>query len=319
MPASPPLPPNIDQAAELLAHGGLVAFPTETVYGLGANALDEIAVERIFAAKQRPYSSPLIVHVPDSAAAQRVVSAWPDEAARLADAFWPGPLTLVLPRRAEVPDRVTAGGTHVGVRAPAHPVAQALLRRAGVPVAAPSANRFMQLSPTTAEHVRQGLGDAVDMIVDGGPCPVGIESTVLALYPQGPVLLRPGGIPKARLEQVLGRSAALPPESAPGQAHAAPGMHPRHYSPNTRTLKLQPGTSLPPGHGAVVTHRPRAFDPVPDVRMVAMPEDPAGYARMLYAILHDLDAQGLDWIGLDLPADEDAWQGVRDRLLRAAG
>ena len=315
---TPPLPSNLDRAAALLAGGGLVAFPTETVYGLGANALDPVAVARIFAVKQRPRTSPLIVHVLDVAAAREVVSAWPDEAQRLADAFWPGPLTLVLPRDKRLPDLLTAGGDYVGVRVPEHPVARALLQRAGVPVAAPSANRFMQLSPTTADHVRSGLGDAVDMIVDGGPCPVGIESTVVALYPDHPVLLRPGGIGRVQLEQVLGRPVDLPDDPASGQAHAAPGMHPRHYSPRTRTLVALPGVALPHGRGALVSHRTQAFDLPADVRRVAMPAQAGDYARDLYATMHALDAEGLDWIALDLPPDEADWQALRDRMTRAA-
>jgi L-threonylcarbamoyladenylate synthase len=187
-----------------------------------------------------------------------------------------------------------------------------------VPVAAPSANRFMQLSPTTAGHVREGLGDDVDMIVDGGACTVGIESTVLALYPEGPVLLRPGGIARAQLEQVLGRTVALPDTPAPGQAHAAPGMHPRHYSPRTRTLVALPGVPLPAGHGALVSHRLAAFDPAPDVKCVSMPSNAAAYAHTLYATLHELDAEGLEWIALDLPPDESDWQALRDRMTRAA-
>lgn len=314
----PQLPDNLDQAARLLASGALVAFPTETVYGLGANALDPDAVARIFAVKQRPHTSPLIVHVASAEAARKVVSAWPEEASRLAAAFWPGPLTLVLPRHPQLPDLLTAGGPYVGVRVPAHPVARALLEAAGVPVAAPSANRFMQLSPTTAEHVRTGLGDAVEAIVDGGPCPVGIESTVIGLYPRGPVLLRPGGIGRSALEQVLERSVALPEAPAEGEAHAAPGMHRRHYSPRTRTLVVRPDVPLPAGRGAVVSHRAQAFDADEQVQRVAMPADAARYARQLYATLHRLDQDDLDWIGLDLPPDDAIWHAVRDRMTRAA-
>src|SRR5437660_12869477 len=174
-------PAAIAEAAAVLRRGGLVAFPTETVYGLGGNALDPAAVARIFAAKGRPATNPVIVHVADAAGVPLVAAAWPDPAARLAARFWPGPLTLVLPRRPEVPDVVTAAGPTVAVRVPAHPVARALLRAAGVPVAAPSANRSSELSPTTAEHVLRGLGGRIDLILDAGPCPGGIESTVLDL------------------------------------------------------------------------------------------------------------------------------------------
>lgn len=315
---TPPLPTNLDRAAELLARGGLVAFPTETVYGLGAHALDPAAVARIFAVKQRPRTSPLIVHVPDLASARSLVRTWPDPAERLATALWPGPLTLVLPRNRDLPQLLTGGGDWLGVRIPSHPVALALLRRAGVPVAAPSANRFMQLSPTTADHVRSGLGDAVDAIVDGGPCTVGIESTVVALYPDGPTLLRPGGIPRHVLEHLLGQTLQSGAAPQPGQAHDAPGMHPRHYSPRTRTLVALPDVPLPAGRGAIVSHRTQAFDAGAGVQRIPMPSHAQDYARMLYATLHDLDSRGLDWIGLDLPPDEADWQALRDRMHRAA-
>src|SRR5919199_1388466 len=184
----------IRRAADLLRAGELVAFPTETVYGLGANALDEGAVRKIFEAKGRPSYNPLIVHVSSAADVSRVAAAWPESAQRLAERFWPGPLTLVLPKRSEVPDAVTAGLGSVAVRVPAHPVALALLRAAGVPVAAPSANRSTEVSPTMAPHVEKSLGKRVALIVDGGPTTVGIESTVVDLSGERPVLLRPGAI-----------------------------------------------------------------------------------------------------------------------------
>src|SRR3954447_6536010 len=211
---------DLRRAAELLRAGRLVAFPTETVYGLGANALDADAVDRIFAAKGRPASSPLIVHVDSVEMAQTLVSEWPPIASELAARFWPGPLTLVLPKRALVPDRVTAGLDSVGLRMPAHPVAVALIREADIPLAAPSANRFTELSPTTAEHVRCALGDAIDLILDGGPCTVGIESTVLSLTGGLPVLLRPGMVTQAQIESVVGPIEVVPTTAGP---HASPG------------------------------------------------------------------------------------------------
>src|SRR5919202_2722131 len=203
-----PEPEPIARAAAVLKQGGLVAFPTETVYGLGANALDAAAVARIFAAKGRPAYNPLITHVADVAGARRLARHWPESAERLAAAFWPGPLTVVVPKRPEVPDAVTAGLDSVAVRVPAHPVALALLREAALPVAAPSANRSTQLSPTTARHVEQALGDRVDLILDGGPTRVGIESTVVDLTGDVPVLLRPGLLAARDLEPVVGALGA---------------------------------------------------------------------------------------------------------------
>ena len=232
----------IEQAAELLRHGKLVAFPTETVYGIGANALDEAAVRRIFEVKGRPSTSPLIVHVDSLEMARRVVAVWPTAAETLARRFWPGPLTLVLPKQPTVPDVVTAGLPTVGVRAPAHPVALELIRRSGVPVAAPSANRFTELSPTTAEHVRRSLGGSVDLILDGGPAQVGIESTVLSLAGAQPVLLRPGMVSPAQIEELIGPvtlGGRIEDQSA--SAHASPGLHRRHYSPRTPLLLVSNG------------------------------------------------------------------------------
>ncbi|HVX66855.1 MAG TPA: L-threonylcarbamoyladenylate synthase, partial [Bryobacteraceae bacterium] len=208
----------MQRAAELIRAGRLVAFPTETVYGLGANALDAGAVARIFAVKARPSTSPLIVHVASLEAARELAAEWPEEAGALGRRYWPGPLTLVLPKKPQIPDIVTAGIGTVGLRVPAHPVALALLQAAGVPIAAPSANRFMGLSPTSAAHVRESLGAGVDLVLDGGPTRVGIESTVLSLVGGTPVLLRPGMIPLEELEAVVGPIAVA--------GTAGPGSHP---------------------------------------------------------------------------------------------
>src|SRR5581483_10612849 len=222
------------RAAEALRGGGLVAFPTETVYGLGANALDAEAVARIFAAKGRPANNPLIVHVPDVAAARELVTDWPETAERLAERFWPGPLTLALPRRETIPDIVTAGGPTVAVRVPAHPVALALFRAAGVPVAAPSANRSGYLSPTRAEHVLAGLDGRIEMVLDAGPVPGGIESTVLDLTGDPPRLLRPGLVSPAELEAVIGPIRTAEPAPTGGDRPLpSPGMLSRHYAPRT--------------------------------------------------------------------------------------
>jgi len=299
---------TLECAAALIRGGGLVAFPTETVYGLGANAFDAAAVARIFTVKGRPRQSPLIVHVDSIEMARALVLEWPEPADRLARRYWPGPLTLVLPKRPSIPDIVTAGLATVGLRVPSHPLALALIRAAGVPIAGPSANLFTQLSPTTAEHVRLSLGNAVDLVLDGGPATVGIESTVLSLVGPEPVLLRPGVIPLPEIESLIGlvrvaESAGVPPGSG---AHASPGMHPQHYLPRTPLLLLAAADPPPAGRGEWLRLGRE------------MPAEPAAYAAMLYAALHRLDAQGLDWIAVERPPDLPKWAGVLDRLTRAA-
>jgi L-threonylcarbamoyladenylate synthase len=322
-PASPQ-PDVIARAAAVLRSGGLVAFPTETVYGLGANALDAEAVARIFTAKGRPANNPLIVHVPDASAVPRVAAAWPESATRLAGHFWPGPLTFVLPKRGEVPDAVTAGGPTVAVRVPANAVALALLRAAGVPVAAPSANRSSELSPTRAEHVLRGLGGRVDLILDGGMTSGGIESTVLDVTSSPPRLLRPGLIGPAALEAVIGPLArTIAPANAPGAALASPGLLPRHYAPRTQLYCEETGArekleALSRGGHRVgwvpFTSQPDAALPGAVVRQ--LPKDPAGYAAKLYDTLHELDGSDLDAIVVELPPATDEWLAVRDRLRR---
>jgi L-threonylcarbamoyladenylate synthase len=286
--------PAVTRAAELIRAGRLVAFPTETVYGLGANALDAAAVERIFAAKGRPRSSPLIVHVASVAMARELASEWPAAAEKLAARYWPGPLTLVVPKRAVIPDIVTAGLPTVALRMPAHPLALALIRAAGVPIAAPSANRFTELSPTAAAHIPQSLADYT---LDGGPAAVGIESTVLSLVGT-PTLLRPGTIPVTELEAIVG-PVASPSAETP---HASPGMHPRHYRPRT---PLYLGAAPRPGRGVVlrIGHE--------------MPGSAREYAAALYETLHRMDAEGLDWIAVETPPETPEWAGVLDRLRRA--
>lgn len=290
---------DVERAAELIRAGRLVAFPTETVYGLGANALDADAVARIFAAKGRPRTSPLIVHVDSVEMARGLAAEWPESAEILARRYWPGPLTLVVPKRPQVPDIVTAGLATVGLRMPRHPLALELIRAAGVPIAAPSANRFTELSPTLAEHVTEALAD---FVLDGGPSLVGIESTVLSLAGQ-PELLRPGVIPVPDLEELIGpvRSA-----SVQAGAHAAPGMHPRHYRPATPLYLLRRDAQPPAGKGIRlgIGH--------------GMPGDPRAFASALYHMLHELDRKGLDWIAIEPPPDTPEWAGVLDRLRRAA-
>lgn len=292
------------RAACLIREGHLVAFPTETVYGLGADALNPFAIRRIFELKGRPATSPLIVHVASIEGARELAAEWPDRAQALAEQYWPGPLTLVVPKRPHVPDEVTAGLGTVGIRMPAHPVALALIREARVPIAAPSANRFTQLSPTTAGHVRAAFGDEIEMVLDGGTTDVGIESTVVSLTGPEPVLLRPGVI---AFEQIR---LASDPGAGP---HPSPGMHLRHYSPRTR-LVLVDGDPPLEGRGAYMwwkTERAAAAS-------IQMPADPRRYAALLYLTLHDLDARGFDWVAVERPPQTPEWAGVNDRLERAA-
>jgi L-threonylcarbamoyladenylate synthase len=291
---------TIAEAARLILAGRLVAFPTETVYGLGANALDAAAVERIFAAKGRPRTSPLIVHVDSIEMARRYFTAWPAAAETLAQRYWPGPLTLVLPKTPEIPAVVTAGLETVGIRIPAHPLALALIREAGVPIAAPSANRFTELSPTSAGQVPESLADYV---LDGGPARVGIESTVLSLAGP-PTLLRPGVIPLPEIEALIGPVETIAAVSE--AAHPSPGMHTRHYRPSTPLHLLRLGAPTPPGRGQWLRLG------------VEMPNDPLAYATALYDMLYRLDREHLDWIAVEQPPETPEWAGVLDRLRRAA-
>jgi L-threonylcarbamoyladenylate synthase len=321
-----PSPVEINHAATLLRAGRLVAFPTETVYGLGANALDPEAVARIYTVKGRPATSPLIIHVASIEMAKSLVSAWLETADLLAKKFWPGPLTLVLPKLPKIPDIVTAGLETVGLRMPSHPVALALLEAAAVPLAAPSANRFTQLSPTTAEHVRQSLGNDADFILDGGPCAVGIESTVLSLAGPQPILLRPGGISRLQLESIIGPLATN--QETPSGAHPSPGMHARHYSPRTSLLLVSDGKLPETGKGIYLqrTHQPfggvhsdaRSGAAAATIQIIQMPADPAAYAAVLYEKLHQADDANLDWIAVDHPPTTPEWEAVNDRLRRAA-
>ncbi len=300
----------MSHAAALIRAGKLVAFPTETVYGLGANALDAQAVARIFEVKGRPRTSPLIVHVDSIEMARGLAAEWPPAAEALARRFWPGPLTLVARKAAHVPDVVTAGLATVGIRVPSHPIALALIREAGVPIAAPSANRFTELSPTTAEHVRRSLGAEVDCVLDGGAAAVGIESTVLSVAGGRLLLLRPGTIPLPDIEVIAGPVSIV--SEAPEGPHASPGMHTRHYRPRTPLVLLRPGDPDPPGKGV------RLSLMSPAAHGIRMPYDPLRYAALLYQTLHRLDQEGWEWIAVEEPPDEPAWAGVRDRLRRAA-
>ena len=307
-------------AIDHLRAGRLVGFPTETVYGLGADAGNPDAVRRIFAAKGRPADHPVIVHLYDTGELGRWARSVPEGARRLAAAFWPGPLTLILPRAPNVADVVTGGQDSVGLRVPAHPVAQALLRAFGGGIAAPSANRFGRISPTTAQHVADDLGDAVAQILDGGACAVGIESTIVAFVGDVPVLLRPGGIDAGDLHRVLGRAPGAAGDAAP----RASGTLASHYAPRTpadlvsanalRAEILQLGAR--DESVAVLSRtvaRPSDFSGV----WLRAPADAAAFAHDLYANLRTLDAANADVILIERVPDDDGWLAVRDRLERA--
>jgi L-threonylcarbamoyladenylate synthase len=305
---------EIDRAVAILRRGGLVAFATETVYGLGADATRTDAVERIYRAKGRPGTNPLIVHIADVKAARRYARQWPQAAEKLARRFWPGPLTLVVPKASSIVDAATAGLDSVGLRAPNHPLALELLRRFDGAIAAPSANLSNRVSPTTAEHVWRELGDAVDQILDGGPCQIGIESTVLSLVGE-PTILRPGGISQAQIESVIGPVKLAGKTVDASQVAASPGQQPVHYSPTTPTFRFESEDR----HKIAISSRDIVLAMMLGVRQnIAMPVDAIEYARRLYAALHEADAGGFDRILIELPPNAPEWLAVRDRIYRAA-
>ena len=313
-------PHAIDAAAAALRAGEVVAFPTETVYGLGADALNERAVAQVFAVKNRPRFDPLIVHLPDKATVLQYAAVVDARAVALMERFWPGPLTLVLRKRPLIPDLVTAGLDTVALRVPAHPVALALLRAVGRPIAAPSANPFGYVSPTTALHVREMLGDAIGLILDGGPCTVGIESTVCALTETDAVVLRPGGVTVEEIEAVIGPVAVAASSQADPRS---PGTLPRHYSPHVPLTLLAPGESLPsPGKGqrvGLLTLTPRA-DVEGYVVVEALSKDGnlLEAAANLFAALRRLDGLGLERVVIEPMPERGIGRAIMDRLRRAA-
>ena len=314
------------KAAALLRAGEVVALPTETVYGLAANACDQRAVCRIFAVKGRPAHNPVIVHVASEGMARQCVAYWPDLATRLARAFWPGPLTLVLPRSREIPDAVTAGGPTVGVRWPSHPLIQAVIRQCGFALAAPSANLANRASPTTAHHVQAQLGGRIPLIIDGGQCQVGIESTVLDISVSPPRLLRPGMIHEPALVAVTGELAY---GTEPGaEVLRSPGLLRKHYAPRARLVvwswqddaelarrAAQCGMSVSETYVVAHDHIPSAerFGGVS-----VIPHDAEAFARAIYAELHQCDEAGAEWIIVEAVPERDEWRAVADRLNRAA-
>lgn len=313
MPVIPATEEAISQAAAALARGDIVAFPTETVYGLGANARDARAVAKVFAAKERPRFNPLIVHVPDIAAAE-TYAVLDGTARKLAEAFWPGPLSLVLPRRADsgIADLVTAGLDTIALRAPQHPIAQALLAAAKLPIAAPSANRSGRVSPTRAAHVEAELGDIPAMILDGGPCSLGIESTVVGVTGDAPVLLRLGAVPRETIEDVLGQKLVRPDLDA---AIASPGQLARHYAPNT-PLRLE-ANDIRKGE-ALLAFGPDVPDGTAPTINLSRSGDLAEAATNLFAALRTLDDSDASAIAvMPIPATG-LGEAINDRLQRAA-
>lgn len=308
---------SLEDAAACLRRGGLVAMPTETVYGLGADAFNALAVAGIFNAKGRPRFDPLIVHIAESSALDHLARTVPPQARKLAARFWPGALTLVLPKQAAVPDLVTAGLDTVAVRLPAHPLAQALIRKTGSPLAAPSANRFGRLSPTTAEAVLEQLGERIDGVLDGGACEIGIESTIIGFWAGRRLLLRPGGISREAIEACIGTLEVF--QAGQDRSIPAPGLLPRHYAPQT-PLVLRPSASpVPAGRIGHLTFgsTPDAYDAALTLNL-----DPGGdlcrAAANLYRMLRRLDHAALDGIVADRVPDTGLGLAINDRLERAA-
>jgi L-threonylcarbamoyladenylate synthase len=322
-----PQPAVVAEAVRILRAGGLVAFPTETVYGLGASALDEGAVRRVFAAKGRPLGHPLIAHVEGEEPARSLARAWPEMASRLARAFWPGPLTLVVDRAMHVPDVVSGGGESIAVRVPAHPVALAIIEGLGGPVAAPSANRHQQVSPTLAAHVIAQLGEHVDLVLDAGPCATGIESSVIDVRGKTARVLRLGAAPLRELREIVGDLEMLDENAGEGVGRASPGMGARHYAPQARlrivdTLAdarsaVQDLSAAGRRAGVIVREEPSAHAWPEGTVVRALGSTPEDYARLLYATLHDLDDAGVRAIVVVRVPRDETWSAIADRLRRA--
>ncbi len=318
------IPADFDRAIALLRAGDLVAFPTETVYGLGADASSSSAVAKIFATKQRPADHPLIVHLGENPRLELWAREIPRAAQALADAYWPGPLTLILKRQRRVPDAVTGGQDTVGLRVPGHPVALELLARFASGIAAPSANRYGRISPTTAAHVRAEFGETVPLILDGGPCQVGIESTIVDLSRGRPVVLRPGAITAAQIGEVL----SLDPAQFGETDHDAPrvsGSLPGHYAPRTPLLlvtadKIAAEVAARIAQGLHISVLARTASPVRHhlVNWQRTMSEPDAYAHDLYAHLREFDAHARDLIVVEAPPQEPQWLAINDRLDRAA-
>ncbi|MDB5221016.1 MAG: hypothetical protein JWO86_8943 [Myxococcaceae bacterium] len=322
-----PEPAVIAEAAAVLARGGLVAFPTETVYGLGARGLHESDVGLVFVAKGRPTGHPLILHVDGEAMARTLAATWPERASLLARAFWPGPLTLVVARASHVPDIVSGGLPTVGIRAPQHPVALALIRAAGEPLAAPSANAHMHVSPTTAAHVVRSLGDRVELVLDAGPCAHGIESTVVDMTRDPPRVLRAGATSLEAIRAVVPEVVYDTITFTGDAARASPGLASKHYAPRTRVVLAQAGAGFSAALAeaardvtrvGIVVWSAEAKRDVGFTFVATLPPDPEGYGRAIFAALHDADAASLDILVIERVPDDPGWWAVADRLRRAA-
>lgn len=313
--------PHVARAADALKSGGIVAIPTETVYGLAANALDPAAIAKIYAAKGRPSTNPLIVHVTSVDAAKELSSSWPPSAQKLAEAFWPGPLTLIVPKNPIVPDAATAGLPSVALRVPSHPVMRAVIDATGIPLAAPSANRSQAVSPTRAAHVLKSLGDRVDVILDAGTTEHGLESTVVDCTAMPPRVLRPGPVSIADIERVVGRVKAEQGSVGDDVARASPGMSHRHYAPHAR-VKIVPGRALAEAiasaEGPVGAFLLGSAVLNAGATLVQMPAHPVAYGAALYTELHRMDDAGVKTIVIEEPPAAPGWEAVRDRLRRAS-
>ncbi len=331
---------DVIHAVQILRNGGLVAFPTETVYGLGADATNPNAIMKIYTVKGRPTTNPLIVHVADQSVARRYAAHWPPAADALAKKFWPGPLTLVVHKQPAIVKEATASLNTVGLRCPDHPLALELLRLFDGPVAAPSANRSTRVSPTTARHVLDELGDTVNFILDGGPCHVGIESTVLDLASPTPTILRPGAVTAEQLSAINGNVQTIKGATSNSHAAKSPGQHAKHYAPNATAYRFESSQIAQMAQWcrdnldkswAVLSIEPLGLDPLaadllpivsganpgPAHRWILMPDVAKEYAKRLYATLRTLDQQPTDVIWIQLPPDTPPWAAVRDRLVRA--
>lgn len=317
---------EINQAVEILRAGGLVGMPTETVYGLAGDARNPEVVSKIFTAKQRPQTHPLIVHLADPDQLTEWAREIPDAAYRLALAFWPGPLTLILKKQPQVLDSVTGGQDSVGIRIPRHPMAQALLQAFGSGLVAPSANRFTRISPTTAEAVYAELGESVNMILEGGACEVGLESTIVDMSVEKPVILRPGMISAEQISEVVGFAVPVRRQDHPG-ATRAPGMHHLHYAPSTPVeLQITVGcinraASLQHDEqpAVLLCHSDIDITPSAGLQTIRMPANPADYAHELYQTLRAVDAGNFKRIIIEAVPDAAEWDAVRDRLQKACG
>lgn len=311
---------TIHQAAQIIRNGGIVAFPTETVYGLGADAFNPLAVARIFEVKRRPYFDPLIVHVAHPADMKNLVKEIPSNAKKLTERFWPGPLTVVLLKDENIPEIVTAGLSTVAIRMPSHPMALSLIKESKCPIAAPSANPFGYLSPTTAEHVRDQLGDQVDLILDGGPCPVGVESTIVSFLEERPRLLRPGGVSLEEIESVIGKVEISPIED---DKPSAPGMLPKHYAPRTaivlnwndKNLKIDKNKKI----GLLAFQEIKNHLKFHSVEVLSKKGDLREAAANLFAAIRRLDALDLDLIVAEPIPEIGLGRAIMDRLRRASG